>query len=54
MIRDGRKYVIINDPEGDAMLLHQPSGATEKIGPRPYSGDDLLRAMAKLSGRVNI
>lgn len=45
-------YVVIDDPEGNAILLHQPTGWTEMVGPRPYAVSDLRDALAALIKRV--
>ena len=55
LIRDNRgrapTYVIVDDDDGNAVLLNQFNRRTEKIGPRPYDLEEVKRAARNLEQR---
>lgn len=56
LIRDNRgrvpTYVVVDDPQGVAMLKNQFTGASEIVGAQPYSMDQLRSAARRLAHKA--
>ena len=56
LIRDNRgrvpTYVVVDDPQGVAVLKNQFTRATEIVGTRPYSKDELRSAARRLAHKA--